>query len=185
MYADTVFLISAIVCFLSALAIVLQKNPVYSVLFMLPFFLGMTTLFILLQAPFLAAIQMIVYGGAILVLFLFVIMLINLKPEDLKDDWPLWSTALATVGVGMLGGAIREFVRRGVPEMVVRGASDAGAEPHDLSSAFAAPLNDATFGSVERIGQALFSNWVVPFELASILILVAMLGAVLISKKKV
>src|ERR1051326_707865 len=97
---DFVFIVAGAVCAFSALAIVSQKNPVYSVVYMLPFFLGMTTLFVLLDAAFLAAIQMIVYGGAILVVFLFVIMLINLKPEDLREDFSVVSWFLSCLGAG-------------------------------------------------------------------------------------
>src|SRR3954462_8725892 len=100
---DFVFIVAAVVCALSALAIVSQKNPVYSVVYMLPFFLGMTMIFVLLQATFLAAIQMIVYGGAILVVFLFVIMLINLKPEELRDDFAFRPYLFTTVGILLLG----------------------------------------------------------------------------------
>src|SRR5437764_6886287 len=110
---DFVFIVAGAVCAFSALAIVSQKNPVYSVVYMLPFFLGMTTLFVLLQATFLAAIQMIVYGGAILVVFLFVIMLINLRPEELRDDFSLSSYVFPAFAVGMLGGALLVFIQRG------------------------------------------------------------------------
>src|SRR3954465_11432960 len=103
---DFVFILAGAVCPFAALKIVSQKNPVYSVVYMLPFFLGMTTLFVLIQATFLAAIQMIVYGGAILVVFLFVIMLINLKPEELKDDSSTVTWTLTTLGAAMLWGAI-------------------------------------------------------------------------------
>src|SRR5260221_3905472 len=111
--SDFLFTISAVVCIASAILIVSQKNPVYSVVYMLPFFLGMTALFVLLQATFLAAIQMIVYGGAILVVFLFVIMLINLKPEELRDDWSWSSYILPALGVGLLCGAFAVFIQHG------------------------------------------------------------------------
>src|SRR5437773_4132413 len=111
---DVAFILSAIVCVLSAAAIVSRKNPVYSVVFMLPFFLGMTTLFVLLNATFLAAIQMIVYGGAILVVFLFVIMLINLKPEELREDFSVKSWFLSCLGAGLLAATLALFVHRGM-----------------------------------------------------------------------
>ena len=185
---DFVFIVAAVVCALSALAIVSQKNPVYSVVYMLPFFLGMTTLFVLLQATFLAAIQMIVYGGAILVVFLFVIMLINLKPEELKDDFSAIPWTLTTIGAAMLGAAITVFVRRGVEPTVASHVVDAAGTSQqvadNLNTAFALPL-DPSFGTVNSIAAPLFKNQVVPFELASVLIVVAILGAVLLSKKKV
>src|SRR5260221_8024705 len=114
--SDFLFTISAVVCIASAILIVSQKNPVYSVVYMLPFFLAMTVIFVLLQATFLAAIQMIVYGGAILVIFLFVIMLINLKPEELKDDFKFAPYALTAFCVGMLAYVICFFARHGAAE---------------------------------------------------------------------
>ncbi len=191
---DLVFLVVSAVCVGSALAIVWQKNPVYSVVYMLPLFLGLTTIFVMLQAPFLAAIQMIVYGGAILVLFLFVIMLINMRPEELRDDFSFWPWALTTFGAAALFGVIYDFVHRGVPEMVVKQGVE-GAPPGDLSTAFATPIPDIaataiqkvpeSFGSVGSIAHPLFNNFLVPFELTSLLIVVAMLGAVLLSKKRI
>ncbi len=171
---DLVFAASALVCVVCAICIVSQKNPVYSVVFMLPFFLGMTTIFVLLSATFLAAIQMIVYGGAILVVFLFVIMLINLKPEELRDDFSLVPHTLTSVAVGMLGAIMVLFIKHGVTG--------------EMEIAFRAPVvreKGPIFGSIESIAIPLFKQQMVPFELASVLIVVAILGAVLLSKKRV
>jgi NADH-quinone oxidoreductase subunit J len=172
---DVLFTISALVCIASAILIVSQKNPVYSVVYMLPFFLGMTMIFVLLQATFLAAIQMIVYGGAILVVFLFVIMLINLKPEELRDDFAFGPYLFTTVGILLLGLGIGLLAKSGVTG--------------DMEGAFgrevATPLSGAVFGSAESLAMPLFKQQMVPFELASVLIVVAMLGAILLSKKKV
>jgi len=167
---DAVFLVSAVVCAGCAVAIVSRKNPVYSVVYMLPFLLGMTTLFVLLDAAFLAAIQMLVYGGAILVLFLFVLMLINLRPEELKSDFAAAPYALTTLGAAMLAGAVYLFARHGVAA--------------DLREAFARPVGEQ-FGSVGSLAGPLLQQHVVPFELASVLIVVALLGAVLLAKKKI
>lgn len=170
---DAAFILSAIVCVLSAAAIVSRKNPVYSVVFMLPFFLGMTTLFVLLSATFLAAIQMIVYGGAILVVFLFVIMLINLKPEELREDFSMKSWFLSCVGAGLLAAILALFSRATTQEMELGFISKIPERAHGT-----------IFGSVENIAYPLFEKQLIPFELASVLIVVATLGAVLLSKKK-
>lgn len=171
--SDILFTLSAIACIASAILIVSQKNPVYSVVYMLPFFLGMTMIFVLLQATFLAAIQMIVYGGAILVVFLFVIMLINLKPEELRDDFAFAPYLFTTVGILLLGLGIGLLAKSGVTQ--------------ELETSFASeiPVSTINFGSAESIAGPLFKQQMVPFELASILIVVAMLGAILLSKKKV
>ena len=177
---DLVFILAAAVAVLSGIAIVSRKNPVYSVVFMLPFFLAMTTLFVLLDATFLAAIQMIVYGGAILVVFLFVIMLINLRPEELRDDFKLSSYFWATFGAGLLVGVLALFVSRGVsPQMETAFTQKEIAERAEPDG------KPTAFGTAENIAQPLFVKQMVPFELASILITVATLGAVLLSKKKV
>jgi len=172
---DFVFLLSAFIAVLSAAAIVTRKNPVYSVVCMLPFFLSMTTLFVMLSASFLAAIQMIVYGGAILVVFLFVIMLINLKPEELRDDFSAWSYGLSAGSMGLLLWVLYKFIDGGTrPELQAGFAQEVALRPHN-----------AVFGSIESVAYPMFEKQLVPFELASILIIVATLGAVLLTKKRV
>ena len=168
---DIVFLISAIISVVCAIIIVSRKNPVYAVFFMLPFFLAITVIFVLLQAAFLAAIQMFIYGGAILVLFLFVIMLINLKPAELRDDFSLRPYTLASIGVGMLAGALALFISQGVSPK--------------LELAFKTPVLNVVFGSIESLASPLFKQELVPFELVSVLIVVAILGAVMLSKKQI
>ena len=179
--SDLVFAICAVVCVLSAILIVSQKNPVYSVVFMLPFFLGMTVIFVLLQATFLAAIQMIVYGGAILVVFLFVIMLINLKPEELRDDFSTYGFLAAIVGILLLGLGIGWLAGSGATPMMEH---EFAARTADVGAAAVSGEAKIVFGSAESLAGPLFRQHIVPFELASILIVVAMLGAVLLSKRK-
>jgi NADH-quinone oxidoreductase subunit J len=169
-HADAIVVVSAIVCTVSAVAAVSRKNPVYSVVFMLPFFLGMTTIFVLLEAPFLAAVQMIVYGGAILVLFLFVLMLINLKPEELHDDFAPWPWALTAFAAALLAGVVAVFSRAG-----------ASAGQSEAFKSAAGP----EFGSVASLAEPLLKQLLVPFELVSVLIVVAVFGAVLLSKKRI
>jgi NADH-quinone oxidoreductase subunit J len=168
---DIVFALCALVCVTAAIGVVIQKNPVYSVVCLLPFFLGMTALLVLLQNTFLAAVLMIVYGGAILVLFLFVLMLINLSPEQLRADYSPWTYGLSALGVGMLAGAIAVFSRLGTNG--------------DLGRPFAAVPLEGTFGSLNSLSRPLFQQFVVPFELISVLIVVAIVGAVLLTKKRI
>jgi NADH-quinone oxidoreductase subunit J len=171
--SDIVFVVSALVCLVSAFCIISQKNPVYSVVYMLPFFLAMTMIYVLLQATFLAAIQMIVYGGAILIVFLFVIMLINLKPEELRDDFSFGPYFFTSVAVGVLGALLVLFINHGVTDK--------------MELAFKSKVEDKAglvFGSVESIAGPMFKMQMVPFELASVLIVVAILGAVLLSKRR-
>jgi len=170
-WADVVFLLCAAVMVLSACAIVTRKNPVYSVICMLPFMLGMSLLFALLQAPFLAAMQLMVYGGAILVVFLFVIMLINLRPEELKDDFDIFGYFVPVLGVAILAGLVAAC-----------GMLDTNKGSR-LDKGFASEV-DGKFGSIADLSGPLFKTWVVPFELVSVLIVVAILGAVVLAKKK-
>jgi len=176
-FADAVFALCAAVCTVSAVAAVSRRNPVYSVVYMLPFFVGMTMLFVLLQAPFVAAVQMIIYGGAILVLFLFVLMLINLKPEELRDVFEGLPWALAAFAAAALAGVLAVFSRAGVSEEQRTAFKSATAAVTSAAG--------AEFGSVASLGGPLFKQFLVPFELVSVLIVVAILGAVLLSKKRV
>ncbi|MCW8131854.1 MAG: NADH-quinone oxidoreductase subunit J [Planctomycetota bacterium] len=190
---DLVFVLSGLLCLGSACAIVTRKNPVYSVICMLPFFIGMTILFVLLSAPFLAAMQMMVYGGAILVVFLFVIMLINLRPEELKDDFSLQAYAPPAIVGGMLGGLILSFVRHGIPaESALDRAFSLPVVPDANNPHLARSMEMLGFGghapalgSIESISIPMFKQYVVPFELISLLIVVAVLGAVILAKKRV
>lgn len=185
-FVDIVFLASASVCLISALLMVTQRNPVYSVVYMLPLFLGMTTIFWLLSATFLAAMQMMVYGGAILVVFLFVIMLINLRPDEIKDDfgWLSWGLPGGAAGVlwGIISGYVLQAAEASSKVAVFNGKTES------LTSAFLIPVAEReghVFGSIENIAMPLFKQYVVPFEVASILICVAILGAVLLSKRRI
>lgn len=168
-----VFLLAAAVSFFSACAIVSRKNPVYSVLFMLPLFLGMATIFVQLCAPFMAAMLIMVYGGAILVVFLFVIMLINLQPEELKLDFTPGGYLFPAVLAGLLGALVLSFALAGIPR-------DSG-----LEAGFARGPADAAFGSVESLSRPLFEQYLIPFELVSLLIVVALLGVVLLGRKRI
>ena len=185
--SDLAFVVAAFVCLVSACAIVSQKNPVYSVVCMLPFFIGMAVLFVLLQAPFMAAMLMLVYGGAILVLFLFVIMLINLRPEELKDDLTLLSYGSAAILGGLLGGFLLSLVKEGVPaesELARQFSQPIGPISAEELREGVVQKGAAVFGSAESLSVPLFQQYVVPFELVSILIVVAILGAVMLAKKK-
>lgn len=212
---DFVFILTGLVCLASAILIVSRPNPVYSVIWMLPFFIGMSVLFVMLSAPFLATMLMMVYGGAILITFLFVIMLFNLRPEEMKDDGG-WKTALpAVILCGALGGVIVGFGTGGVdsamevafakpaltqaqkealpakdvkapaPATPEAGATD--AVKADAVKATAAPeVSDKdAFGGIKSLSLPLFRKFLIPFELVSVLLTVAVLGAVVLSKKKI
>jgi NADH-quinone oxidoreductase subunit J len=163
---DPIFWLFAAVGLGGSISMVTQRNPVYSAVSLLVAFLSFAVIFLKLSAPFLAAIHVLVYTGAILVLFVFVIMLLNLQPEELGDEYPL-NVRLACAGLcsGM-------FVLLAVP--ILR-------EP----SLYEMPVvTDEKYGSVESIGTLLFTTYALPFELVSVLIIVAMFGAMVLAKKK-
>ena len=153
-----------------ALGVVMSKSPVGSLLFMVATLASIAATYVLLEAHFLAAIQVIVYAGAIMVLFLFVIMLLNLG-HDYQKDLKGGLFALISFGVvGALAGVLaREVGAIGITETPAGGlAIDAALVEH---------------GVVGAIAQPLYTTYVVPFEITGILLLVAIVGAVVRAKK--
>jgi len=169
----TFYLFAALTVIASALVIG-QRNPMYSVLLLIASFGGLSGLYIQLEAPFVAVAQIIIYAGAIMVLFLFVVMLLNAPKED-AADWdrthPLrqpgvarWGTLLAALLVVQLGMALSAVGQYDVPV-------GAQADP-------------TTVNSVTDMGRALFTRHTFAFEATSILILVAMVGAVVLARRE-
>lgn len=155
-----------------AIGTVTRKNPISSLLFLVLTFFSLAAIYLMLGAHFIGAVQIIVYTGAILVLFLFVIMLLNLGSEyqsDLRGG--LWITT-GFVAAGLIGFAIWEAFR--TPNAV---AQLGGADRVDAAV--------TEFGAVGAIADPLFRDFLVPFELTSILLLVAIIGAVLLAKRRV
>jgi NADH-quinone oxidoreductase subunit J len=162
------FAITAAIALISAVAMVLQRSPVYSALSLLVTFLSVAVLFLTLSAPFLASIHVIVYTGAILVLFLFVIMLLNLQEHEYGAEYPVpVRLSIATMCAVLFG--VLAITIAGDPSLAV------AAVP---------PANVADFGSVSQVGLVLFETYGLQFELVSVLIIVAMFGAVVLAKKK-
>jgi len=147
----------------AAIAMIVSRNAVYSALFLVLNFLTVATLYLLQNAAFIAVVQITVYAGAIMVLFLFVIMLLGTERES-------------------IGGGIRWQM----PVAIVLGLGLAGELAYILmrSDIAQGPLADlsAEFGSPASIGRVLFSEYIVPFEVTSILLLVAMVGAIVITR---
>jgi NADH-quinone oxidoreductase subunit J len=163
---DPVFLICAIVSGISALLVVWNRNPVYSALSLMLCFLAFAVIFLRLGATFLAAMHVLVYTGAILVLFLFVIMLLSLKNEELGREYPgVVKGLLALLCIGLFGAiAIPMAKEPTLREILPPAASD--------------------FGGVEHVGGSLFNEFALPFELVSVLIIIAILGCVVLAKRK-
>ncbi len=152
-----------------SILVVTRKNPVHSVMWMLVLFVHIAALYLFLNAEFLAAIQIIVYAGAILVLFLFVIMLLNLRNEEterkFQRQWPI-GVIIGVVFMAFLVMILGEITV--VPRLGKYSVEFIQSE-----------------GNLMTIGKILYTEYLLPFEIASLILLVAIIGAVLLSKKKI
>jgi NADH-quinone oxidoreductase subunit J len=147
---------------LSALMVVFSRNPIYSVLYLVITFFCVGGHYLILSAEFLFAVHIIVYAGAIMVLFLYVIMLLNLNKENESQKSTLWKFA-SIISAGLL--------------MLVIIAALRGAE---LQNVYFAANNE--IGTVKNLGKILFNEFLLPFEIVSLLLLAAMVGAVMLGK---
>lgn len=176
MTLDTIiFLIAAVIAVFGATMMIVQRNPIASVLYLIVSLVAQAVLYIQLGGLFMGAVLIIVYAGAILVLFLFVIMLLNLRSGvDLGEPLPPLSR-LTKVGLPFLF-----FV-----EAII--VTKAGLSDSFIMSTESVGLMSTTpdgFGSVEDVGMVLFQRYLYPFELTSILLLAAVVGAVVIARKE-
>lgn len=162
------FFVLAALAFLSALGVVIRRNAVHSALLLVLNFACLAVIYVLLQAQFMAVVQVAVYAGAIMVLFLFVIMLLNLGTldEEVRSRWPVWQS----VGVVLAGG------------LAVMAALVAVAAAGRLGRT-GLPRQEAS-ENVQAVGQTLLSSYLYPFEVVSLLLLVAMVGAAVLSRRR-
>ena len=169
-----VFVCASIMILVGALGVVVRSNPVHAALSLVLTLFGVAVMFVAQHAEFLAAVQVIVYAGAIVVLFLFVIMLLGVdRAEDLRTE-PLasqrWIAGL--VGVAMLGLLVTAIMT-GVDAVYPRGEG--------IASVVAGDNPDA---NIDQLAHIIFSDYVVAFELTSVLLLVAVVGTVLLARKR-
>ena len=159
------FWILSVVALFSALMVITSKNPMHSVIWLIIVFFAISGHYLLLNAQFLAIVNVIVYAGAIMVLFLYVLMLMDLKKETepQKNRWLKLAGAVA-------GGSLLLVLI-------------AALKKADLANQFA-ETRTGDIGLIENLGKVLFNDYVVPFEISSILFLSAMVGAVIIGKKE-
>jgi NADH-quinone oxidoreductase subunit J len=157
---------------IGSLLVVSQKNPVYSVLALIGAFFGLAGLYILLEAPFVAVVQIIIYAGAIMVLFLFVVMLLNVPRED-AAEWdrshPLYRPMAVRIGAVL---ALLLALELGWALSRTAGLSGGVGEDRPAAS------------SVAELGRVLFTDYMFAFEVTSILIIAAMVGAVVLARKR-
>jgi NADH-quinone oxidoreductase subunit J len=175
----TLFNIFAGLTVLSALLVVanpFSRNPVTSALFLVTTMISISGLFVLLGAYFLAAVQILVYAGAVMVLFLFVIMLLDLR-EAARRKLNLVSLAMGIMAVGALFLIYKSSLESTYGEV---------PQQHEVA-ADTGQAEAKAVGSTRALGQALFSGdkgFILPFEIVSILLLVAMVGVILLSRKE-
>jgi NADH-quinone oxidoreductase subunit J len=161
-----IFGITALVSIACAVAMLLSSNAVHSALFLVLNFTSVAVLYILLQAPFLAMIQITVYAGAIMVLFLFVIMLLGAERAEAEQNRLAWQQPLALI----LGAAL--LVEAAI--VIWNGRAITMAAP---------PATNAEVGAPRAIAEALFTDYLLPFEMTSFLLLVALIGSVVLTLK--
>jgi NADH-quinone oxidoreductase subunit J len=163
------FLVLAVLGVVGALMVVVQRNPVVSALYLVLSFLSLAGMYVLLQAPFLAAVQVVVYAGAIMVLFTFVIMLLNLK-HDIDDG--LHHAARRVLG-GLFAVALAAIFYAMIKKPWALGPGGA-----DTAEAV------AKTGNAEAIGYRLYTTYLFPFEVTSLVLLVGIIGAVVLAKRR-
>jgi NADH-quinone oxidoreductase subunit J len=155
-------------CVVLALGVVFNNSPVGSALSLIGMMLGLAGIFVLQQAHFIAILQIIIYAGAIMVLFMFVIMLLNLKEGDDAG----WISRERNLLLSVLTGILAIGILYKILDIIFTAKIDTPAILPD------------SFGTVANIGETLFTDFVLPFEVASILLLAAMVGAVVLAKTK-
>jgi NADH-quinone oxidoreductase subunit J len=165
--------LSAIAIGASALVIG-QRNPMYSVMLLIASFGALAGLYIELDAPFVAVAQIIIYAGAIMVLFLFVVMLLNAPQED-AAEWDR-THPLRQPGVARYGALLAVLLIVQLAMALVRA--------DDVDTAVAARGNTAAVSSVREVGRVLFTDYLFAFEATSVLILAAMVGAVVLARRE-
>ncbi len=169
MFSTLFFYYLFIMILASAVMMITRRHMVHAVLYMLLLFFHIAGLYVLLEAEFLAAAQLIVYAGAILVLYLFVIMLVNIKQlaplrQQLFGHFPFALVSVGLLCMGVVGVLLRETALKA---------------PSTAGEAMAGVSNP------ELLGKALFTTYLFPFEVASLILLVALVGAVLIASRKI
>jgi NADH-quinone oxidoreductase subunit J len=169
-----VFVIGAAIILGGAVGVIAFSNPVHNALSLVATLFGVAVLFVAQDADFLAAVQIIVYAGAVVVLFLFVIMLLGVdEAEDLRTE-PLGGQrpAAAAVGIGLLGLTIAGVILASTDDGLITGVKSV-----------VAPLLGGDVPNIERLASALFTDYLFAFEITSVLLVIAVVAAVLLARR--
>jgi NADH-quinone oxidoreductase subunit J len=165
MVHQVLFIVFGLICVAGAVNLLVQKHPINSALSLVVVMASLALIYLLLGAEFVAAIQVIVYAGAIMVLFVFVIMLLNAGAEEHTR-----------------GSRIAFFV--GVPGVVVLAGTVAWLLIHSSGGLGSVSISSSNFGETHNIARLLFRDFLLPFEVTSVLILIAIMGAVVLGKRE-
>jgi len=176
-----IFFVLAIIAVFGAVMVVTRKSPVASAVYLILVMCSLAGLFALMGALFLAAFQVIVYAGAIMVLFLFVIMLLNLRRDEFGHDPRIiqkylgfaFALLILIQGVFILGWAMKDYSA---------GAGSISSVESGVTPSETVPPDD--YSSAESVAETLFTKFAYPFEITSVLLLAAIIGAVVIARKK-
>jgi len=163
---EILFWVLSVLALFSAIMVLISKNPIHSVLWLIVVFFAISGHYLLLNAQFLAIVNIIVYAGAIMVLFLFVIMLMNLNKET-EPQKNIWTKFFGVVSGGLL---LWIFISAS------RSAADITGKN--------VQIGEGDIGLIQNLGKVLFKEYALPFEISSVLFLSAMVGAVVIGKKE-
>ena len=172
MLESLLFIIMSLITIACAIGVVFQRNPIYSAVFLIQTMVSLAVLYVLLHAQFVAAVQVMVYAGAIMVIFVFVIMLLNLNKDDLEGDrnkLPMQKPAAIILGlmlVVMIGVIMTRTIYQGAQGEYTPEVMD-------------------QIGNTQLVGKMLFTKYVLPFEIASILLFAAIVGAIILAKKQI
>lgn len=163
------FIVFAAIAVASALNILVQRNPLQGALSLIVTLASLSAIYVTLHAQFLAAIQIVVYAGAIMVLFVFVIMLLNVPKDQPQIEKQKWLRYLAIPFAGLLIAEMFYVIRSVKPITLPALPADGGGD---------------AVGTVSSIGKALFTDYLLPFEVTSVLILMAVVGAMVLARRE-
>ena len=170
MIETVLFIVLAAITVASAVLVIVQRSAVASAIFLIITLFCLAGIYLLLQAPFIAMIQILVYAGAIMVLFLFVIMLLNLEKEAKRINRP----QLAKIAGVILGGVL--FIQLAmIFKSVFLTAPQGNFTPEKVAAA----------GNTESVARLLFTDYLLPFEITSVFLLVAIIGAIILAKREI
>ncbi len=164
--ADIIFIALAFFAITGAIAMLVYKSPMYSALGLLITMLSIAGMFALLNATLLFMVQIIVYAGAIMALLLFILMFLNIKEEDLPQEPAKYK--LIALGVALM-----------IPLNILVLKAVSNLPSKDLY-----PIENSDFGDIKPVGMILYNEWIIAFELISILLLIALVGSVVLAKKR-